>query len=138
MTASQNPTPSAQTARVIHIAMCAGVILFAIVAHFVLLPKRSGAGLASITPLLLALSLAACVVGIFLSRRVPRPSSGESADSFWMRAGPPALIAWAFLEGVCLLDIVLYSQTGSGAAISIAAVSVLVFILLNPAHFEGR
>jgi FtsH-binding integral membrane protein len=118
--------------------MCAGLILFAIVAHFVLLPNASGTGLASITPILLAVSLAGCVVSIFLSRRVPRLTSGESADSFWKRTGPPALIVWAFLEGAALLAIVLYSQTGSRAAISVAAVAVFVFVLLNPAYFERR
>jgi hypothetical protein len=119
--------------------MCAGMILFAIVAHFVMLPKASASGnLASITPILLALSLAGCVVAIFLSTRLPRPASGESADSFWKRAGPPALIAWAFLEGAGLLAIVLYSHTGSRAAISVAGVAILVFVLLNPAYFERR
>ena len=119
--------------------MCAGLILFALVAHFVLLPNASGTGnLASITPILLAVSLAGCVVSIFLSTRVPRLTSGESADSFWKRAGPPALIVWAFLEGAGLLAIVLYSHTGSRAAISVAAVAVLAFVLLNPAYFEGR
>jgi hypothetical protein len=119
--------------------MGAGVILFAIVAHFVLLPKASGSGnLASITPVLLALSLAGCVASIFLSTRVPRPASAEPADSFWQRAGQPALIVWALLEGAALLALVLYSHTGSRAAIATAAVAVFVFVLLNPAYFEGR
>ena len=115
------------------------MILFAIVAHFVMVPKASASGnLASNTPIFLALSLAACAVGIFLSTRVPRPTSGESPDSFWQRAGPPALRAWAFLEGACLLDVVFYSLTGSRAAISLAGIVVLIFILLNPAYFERR
>jgi hypothetical protein len=115
------------------------VILFAMVAHFVLLPNASSTGnLASITPILLAVALAVCVLSIFLSTRVPRLTSGESADSFWKRAGQPALIVWAFLEGPGLLAVVLYSQTGSRAAISVAAVAVLILVLLNPAYFEGR
>ena len=119
--------------------MCAGLILFAIVAHFVLVPKATGSGgLADIMPILLGVSLAACVVAILLSTRVPRPASGESADSFWTRAGAPALRAWAFLEAGALLGVVLYSQTGSRAAISIAGVIALVFVLMNPAYFERR
>jgi hypothetical protein len=115
------------------------VILFALVAHFVMLPNASASGnLASITPMLLALSLASCVVAVFLSTRVPRPASGESADAFWLRAGSSALIAWSFLEGAALLQVVLYSHTGSRAAISLAGVVVLVFVLLNPAYFERR
>ena len=115
------------------------MILFAIVAHFVMVPKASASGNMAINaPILLALSLAACVVGIFLSTRVPRPSRGESADSFWQRAGPPALRAWALLEGACLFDVVLYSLTGSRAAISVAGVVLLIFVLMNPAYFERR
>ena len=115
------------------------MILFALVAHFVLLPKASGGGnLAGITPILLVISLVGCVLGIFLSTRVPRPANGESADSFWKRAGSPALIAWAFLEGAGLLAVVLYSRTGSRAAISVAGVAIFIFVLLNPRYFEGR
>ena len=139
MTEPQNPLQTALTARIVHGALCAGVILFAIVAHFLMVPKASASGnLASNTPIFLALSLAACVVGIFLSTRVPRPTGGESPDAFWQRAGPPALRAWAFLEGACLLDVVFYSLTGSRTAISVAGVVVLTFVLLNPTYFERR
>jgi hypothetical protein len=88
--------------------------------------------------ILLAVSLAACVVAIFLSTRIPRPASGQSADSFWTTAASPALTAWAFAEGAGLLDIVIYSQTGSRVAISVAGVAVFVLVLLNPGYFEGR
>jgi len=70
--------------------MCAGLILFALVAHLVLLPKASASGnLASIAPMLLAASLASCVVAIFLSTRVAPPVSGQSADFFWTTAASP-------------------------------------------------
>lgn len=113
--------------------------MFTIVAHFVLRPKASPSeSLAGITPILLGLSLAACVLGIVLSTRVPRPSDDETAGSFWKKAGSPALICWAFLEGAGLLAVVVYSQTGSLAAISIAGVAIFIFVLLNPRYFEGR
>lgn len=89
-------------------------------------------------PLLLGVSLAGCALSLLLSRRVPRPSNEETADSFWKRAGQPALISWALVEGAGLLAVVLYSQTGSTAAITVAAVAVFIFVLLNPAYFEGR
>lgn len=76
-------------------------------------------------PALLGVALAGCALSLLLSRRVPRLSDGETADSFWERAGQPALISWALLEGAGLLGVVLYSQTGSTAAISVAAVAVL-------------
>lgn len=139
LTEPQKPIQTARTARVLHGALCAGVILFAIVAHFFLVANALPSGnLAEMAPKLLAVSLVACVVAIFLSTRVPRPAGGESADSFWQRAGPPALRAWSFLEGASLLGIVLYSQTASRAAISIAGVALVIFVLMNPGYFERR
>ena len=92
----------------------------------------------SMMPVLLGVSLAGCALSLLLSRRVPRRSNEETADSFWKRAAQPALISWALLEGAGLVAVVLYSQTGSTAAITVAAVAVSVLLLLNPAYFERR
>ena len=139
MTAPQASSPTAQTARIIHGAMAAGVIMFAIIAHFVLVPKASPeGGLAGVIPILLGLALALCVVAILLSTRVPRPADEDTANSFWKAAGSQALIAWALLEGAGLLAVVLYSITASRAAIAIAGVAVFILVLLNPRYFEGR
>jgi len=135
----QQPPPTPKTARTIHRAMVVGVILFAIVSHFVLVPKANPAGgLAPLVPILLGLSLAACVLGILLSTRVPRMSGGEAAQTFWLKAGPRAMIPWALLEGAALLAVVVYSQTASRAAIAIAAIDVIIFGLMNPGYFERR
>lgn len=139
MTAPQQVAPTPQSVRLIHGAMAAGVIMFAIVAHIGLRPNASGPGnLANLMPAFLGLALAACALSIFLSTRVPRPGDEETAGSFWKRAAQPALIAWAILEGAGLLSVVFYSRTGSRAAIAVAGVSLFILVLLNPRYFEGR
>ena len=113
--------------------------MFGIVAHFILLPKQNISGnLDPLIPWLLAIALGLCAVAMLLMRRVPRPDDGETAGAFWLRAASPALVTWAPLEAAALLSVVTYAQTGSVAAIVVAAVAVLIFVLLRPAYFEGR
>jgi len=113
--------------------------MYAIVAQFVLLPKANTSGnLAPIIPMLLAVALALCALPQLLKNRVPRPSEGESAGAFWLRAASPALVTWTPVEAAALLCVTLYAQTGSKAAIAVAALAVLIMLLLRPGYFEGR
>jgi hypothetical protein len=135
---TQNP-PTPQSVRVIHGALTSGVILFGIVAHFVLLPNHNISGnLDSLIPVLLTIALGLCAVSMLLMKRVPRPSPDESSNAFWLRAASPALITWTPVEAAALLSVVTYSQTGSAAALVVAAVAVLIFGLLRPGYFESR
>ncbi|HJP59621.1 MAG TPA: hypothetical protein VJ865_06465 [Gemmatimonadaceae bacterium] len=130
---------TARSVRIVHAAMAAGMILFGIIAHFVLAPNANPSGaLATRVPVALAAALGLCAVSFLLLKRVPRATAGESTDSFWMRAASPAQITWALLEGAALLCIVLYSQTGSKTAIAVALIPIVILILLKPAYFERR
>jgi FtsH-binding integral membrane protein len=135
---TQNP-PTPQSIRIVHAALTAGILLFAIVAHFVLLPNANTSGnLATMIPMLLAVALALCALPMLLMKRVPRPTEGESPSAFWLRAASPALVTWTPLEGAALLCVTLYSHTGSKAAIAVGALAVLIMLLLRPGYFEGR
>jgi O-antigen ligase len=128
-----------RTARIVHAAMIAGLILFGIVAHFIMLPKNPPTGgLDRLLPIFIGLSLLGCALSVVFSQLVPRPTDDESDDDFWRRANPRAMIAWALAEGSALLAIVVYSLTGSWAIISVAILAVVVLGLLNPGYFEGR
>ncbi|MFL5481847.1 MAG: hypothetical protein ACJ8AK_06625 [Gemmatimonadaceae bacterium] len=119
--------------------MAVGIILYAIVAQFVVLPNANTSGnLATMIPMLLAVALALCALPVLLMNRVPRPAEGESTSAFWLRAGSPALVTWTPLEGAALLCVTLYSHTGSKAAIAVAGLAVLIMLLLRPGYFEGR
>lgn len=139
MTVQRGTPPTRQTVRIIHAALISGVVLYALVAHFVLVrDARPDGGLHALIPAILGVMLALCAAGLLLSRRVPQPVSGESADSFWTKASSPALVAWTPIEAAGLLGVTTYAQTASAAAIAVAALALLVFVLLNPGYFEGR
>ena len=140
MIAQQTTQPTAKTIGLIHAALVTGVILFALVAHFVILPAATTSGEfpAVVARLLLGLSLGAMVLALLLRRRVPQRQTDESADLFWTAAATPAVIVWAPLEAASLLGVFVYSRTGSVPAIAVAAVAILLLVVMNPAYLERR
>jgi hypothetical protein len=140
MTTTPETPPPTKTIRLIHRAMIGGVLLFALVSHFVLEPPVDSSGVVSVygVRVLFGVALVACVASLLLRRRVPKRSNDESADLFWTRANTHALVAWAPLEAASLFGLVVYSHSRSPMAIGIVAVVLLLFISLNPAHLEKR
>jgi hypothetical protein len=138
MTAPPATTRPAATIRLIHGALAIGVILFAIVVHFVVRP--SSAMTTELPPVvigvLLGVSLAASGFSVVMRRRVPRRNTNESADLFWTTAALPALLAWAPLEGAALLGIVAYMFTDTPAALVVAGIALAGLIAFNPARLE--
>ncbi len=138
MTAPQTPAPPAKTVRLVHAAMVFGVLLFAVVSHFVLRPSMASSG--DLPPFmlraLLGVAFGACALSLVLRPRIPRRASDESADLYWTRAARPALITWAPLEGASLVAVFLYARTGALITIAVAALAVLLFVALNPAYLE--
>jgi hypothetical protein len=139
MTPPEKPPPT-KTMRLMHRAMIGGVLLFALVSHFVLEPPIDRSGVVSVYGVraLLGLALVACAASLLLRKRVPKRSTDESADLFWTRANTHAVMAWAPLEAASLFGLVVYSFTRSPVALAIVAVVVLLFIGLNPAYLEKR
>lgn len=140
MTPPQTTTPMSETVRRVHRALVTGVLLFAVVGYFVF--SQSDAKLGRLAPVtvgvLLGLSLGGCVLALLLRRRVPKRSIDESADLFWRAAGPPAMLVWMPLEAASLLAVFVSARTRSIPAVTVAAVAVVLFIVLNPGHLERR
>jgi hypothetical protein len=136
----QRAAPTARSIRFLHASMIIGLVLFAMVAHFVL--RRTLASSeerpAIVPPSLLALAVVGSVLALGLRRRVPRRSSDASADLFWRSAYTPALMVWTFLDGAGLLAILAYALTGAQVAIAVAIVAIIIFVIFNPAYFERR
>jgi hypothetical protein len=126
--------------RLIHAAQIAGVVLFALVSHFVLRPSMAGSPTlpAFVPALLVGLSLAALGSSFLLGKRIPRRSSEESASLYWATAATPALLTWTPLEAAGLLGVFVYALTGSPAVLGIAAVAVICMAILNPGYLERR
>lgn len=140
MTAPQTTVPTAKTIRLIYGAMGAGVILFALVGHFLLRPTMANSGElpAVVLRVLLGVSLGASALSLLLRRRVPQRATDESSDLFWMTAATPALLTWAPLDAASLLAVFVYARTGSMSAIVVAVIAGILFALLNPAYLERR
>lgn len=139
MTAPQATTSPAKLARMLYAALTSGVIMFALVAHFLLKPQwATSSSFPPIVPqLFLALALGASAIALLLlRRRIPRRAIDDSADLFWSTASQPALIMWAVLEAASLLAILTYALTASPLALPTAVVAVLFLVVLNPAYLE--
>lgn len=136
----QTTVPTAKTIRLLHAALMSGVVLFGLVAYFVIRPGMSETVLLSpvVVRMLLGLALALCVLSVVLWRRVPRRPPDESVDLYWRRTSAHALIAWAVAEGAGLLSMLLYVQSGRLDAIGVAAIAVVVMLSLKPASLERR
>ena len=134
MMTGQAALPPARTIRLIHASLITGVLLFALVAQFVMKPSMAAPGAVAppVFRALVALALAACAASLVLRRRIPRRSTVESAELFWATASTPALITWAVLEGACLVSILLYALTGTPGALVPAAVAVFMYFLYSP------
>lgn len=138
MTPPQATVATSTTVRLIYGAMVTGVVLFGIVAHFVLKPQMADAR--AFPPLvanaLLGVAAAALAVAFLLRRRVPQRMTNDSADLFWTTAMRPALLTWAPIEAASLLAIVCYALTASQVAVAVAVVAIVTFAVLNPGALE--
>jgi hypothetical protein len=123
-----------------YVGLITGVLLFALVAHFVMRPAAVGREPfpPALVQALLGVALALCALSFVLRRRVPRRANDESADLYWTRASSNAVITWAAAEGAGLLSVLVYSQTGSASAIGVAAIALVCYLLHTPSSLERR
>jgi hypothetical protein len=140
MTTSQTKVPAAKMSRLLYASMITGVLLFALVAHFVMRPAATAGGLfpPAVVQTLLGVALALCALSFVLRRRVPRRAMDESADQYWTRAQTNALTTWAVAEGAGLMSVLVYSQTGSPSAIGVGAIALVCYFLHTPTSLERR
>jgi hypothetical protein len=137
MAAPQTTARPSTTIRLIHGSFVVGIVLFAIIVHFVTRPTMADVTVTRIViGVLLAVSLAASGLALVLRRRVPTRNTNESADLFWTTAATPALIAWAPLEGGALMGIVAYMLSGMPATLVVAGIALAGLIAFRPARFE--
>jgi hypothetical protein len=140
MTTPQTRVPAAKMSRLLYASMIAGVLLFALVAHFVMRPAAVGPGLfpPAVAQSLLGVALALCALSFVLRRRVPRRSNDESADLYWTRAQTNALTTWAVAQAAGLISVLVYSQTGSASAVGVGAIALACYFLHTPTSLERR
>jgi len=140
MPTSQSTGSAARNVRVVYSALIVGIILFALVAHFIMLPGNSRASQFDPTVArgALAVALVLCGLALLLLRGVPRRSAADSPETFWKRAAPMAMRVWAPLEGASLCSVVVYSLSGRLESVAVGLLAVALYLLLNPSYLERR
>lgn len=139
MTTQPTVVPIARAIRLMYAAMVAGLLLIAIVLHFMFRPTATSGDRAEVvTRVFLGISLGASALALLLRRRIPRRSTDESAELFWATASLPTFRMWMPLELGSLIAVAVYSVTGSFASLGVAALVVFLFLVLNPAYLERR
>jgi hypothetical protein len=118
--------------------MPVGIVLFALVVHFVVRPARPDLAQLPATAIwgILAVSLLASAVSVVLRRRVPAPNANEPSDLFWSKASQPALITWMPLEAGGLLGAVAYMLSGTPVAWLAVGIALAGFLAFRPASLE--
>lgn len=122
--------PPAQIARIIHLALIGGVVLFAAVGW--LAPGAPPAPDFSLRLLLGPITVAGIAVAWYLRRWLPARHPGETADLWWAAALPKAMAAWALLEATCLVACVTIFLTRDPVALLCLAAGLLIFTLQSP------
>ncbi|HSG82902.1 MAG TPA: hypothetical protein VLC48_11665 [Gemmatimonadota bacterium] len=144
MTEEQRPsgTPGpATTARVIHAAITAGVVI--IFAVFLFLRTRTGADYPSEAAAImrwvgLGILFVSAIFSYTMRGRIAVPASGSNVDDWWRANQPKAVIAWATAEGGGLAAIAigwLISNT-TLMALGVGVALALLFVS-RPGALEG-
>jgi cobalamin synthase len=126
--------------RMIHLSFPVGIVLFALVVHFLVRPATPDLPQLSTTLIwaLIAVSIAASGLSVILRRRVPERNTNESADLFWSKATQPALLTWMPLEAGGLLGVVAYMLSGTPVAWLAVGIALAGFIAFRPSSLESN
>lgn len=126
--------------RILHLALNAAVIAFAVVIHFVMLPS-SGLKPAGSSDLLVyiaagymtfAISLGYWLFGSQLKTAKAATSLSDKLNTY----RSANIIRWALLEGAALMALVFYFVSGKILLVAIAGVALLLLGLLHPTQMR--
>jgi hypothetical protein len=131
---STSQLPSAQVARIIHLALMAGVTLFAVVAWFA--PGAVPAPASGLRTILPVVAILGFLGASLLRRRLPARHPGETDDAWWKRALPGAIMSWAVVEAACLVACVTVFLSHDWMGLVWVGIGLLMFTLLSPGRLS--
>ena len=148
MTEQQRPAnvPSpATTARIIHAAITAGVVILFAVFLFLRTRMRPEfpAETAGILKWVAVAVLVASAFGSYLVRSripapAPAPASGSGRDEWWKAVQPKAVVCWAIAEGGGLAALAVGWITGNTTLMALGAgVALAMLFVSRPGALEG-
>ncbi len=131
---SEGQLAPAKTARLVHLALIGGVVLFAAVAWVV--PTAATTPDAVLRTVLPAAALIGLSGALLFRRRLPASSPDETDDSWWVRAMPVAMVSWVMVEAVCLLASVTVFLAHDPMGLLWTGVGLGGFLLLSPGRLR--
>jgi F0F1-type ATP synthase membrane subunit c/vacuolar-type H+-ATPase subunit K len=139
---SPRSAPPTLSARIVHGAIVAGLLLFFVVAGAVG-GRRTGAMTTQPDrkPLYLALFVVTAAMfgaATFFAGRLPPRGSGESADAWWRRHLPRVVLVWALVEGPALFGIVAYLLTHDFRTLIATLAGLALFLHFSPGRIAAR
>lgn len=122
--------------RLLHLSMTATVIIFGLVAHFVLIPvpdfkpNDNAALFVNIAAayLTIAVALSYWLFGVRLNVAKQQSSLSDKLNTY----RTATIIRFALIEGALLLTVVFYLLTGKPVLLGIAGIGLVVLALLHP------
>lgn len=141
MTTPTQPSPSV-SARIIHLALVAGVLLFLAVVWWIgrersvptgALPDRKVLYIA-----VFLLSAASFSAALFFCNQLDSRAPTETTDAWWRRNQGRVVIIWALVEGPALFGIVGYLLTGDFRVLVATLAGLFLFAHFSPARLVER
>ena len=133
---------NATTARVLHAALVAGVVLtLAALTLARPLTAFEGVPLPLATLRLVAFATAVVLLGVsrVLRMRLPASDGEKGLPGWWEAHGRQVLVLWALAEGTATIGAVLWFLSGDAVVLAIASgVGLLLLLTWRPASFETR
>lgn len=122
--------------RILHLALCAAVVAFGTVVHFVILPVQgveAGTNSGLYVNLSAGYMVFAISIGYWLFGSQMKTAKAASNLSDKLNTYRSAnIIRWALLEGAGLVALVFYLLSGNVILLAIAGIALLVLGLLHP------
>ncbi|HEU4700340.1 MAG TPA: hypothetical protein VFS40_14245 [Gemmatimonadales bacterium] len=129
------------SARLVHGAIVAGVLVFFILAGVV--GERAGRPAWAVPErkvlylLLFAVTVGMFAAATFFAGRLP-PRGAEPEDVWWRRALPRVVLVWALVEGPTLLGVVAYLLTRDFRTLIATLAGLVLFFHFSPGRLVGR
>lgn len=124
---------SARIARLIHLGLLGGTILFTGVVA-VVLPRPAKLSQPALLYVPFALATVLFAGSLFIRSRIPALRPGENEDDWWRANLTIAMMIWTLLEGPSLFAAVMFLISGNAVTLMVTAVGVALLVFAAPAR----
>jgi Ni,Fe-hydrogenase I cytochrome b subunit len=126
---------------IIHRALLTGLLLFSIVAFYLVYSKTFADGFQELDKILQVIAIVLSAGGFYIGTVLFKKKLAEAKE---LQTGMPkfahyraaCILQWALIEGPCLFVIVSFLLTGNYAFLALAVVLMLLFTMMAPSKLK--